>query len=146
MDGRGYLVDEEGRHLVVVPPAEENGAIRDVVEAAIHRRELERKEEEMESWVSIASESFDIQIEAIAEAYELEPATQERVLDILVDGTRTGMQIKMDVGDGRIGVAEARVLGATLKEEIGAAVVAVIGDEATEALWDQMGKDGKGLR
>ena len=74
----------------------------------------------------ISEIGFDLQIAMGAGSYELDSAVQDQVLEILVESTRAGIQLRTDVGEGRMGGAEAKKQGEKLKAETGARVCEIL--------------------
>ena len=124
----------------IMPESED--AIRDVVSQQIEQRDAQKRQERIEKWTNRATERFQDQVSTIAEEYNVDAATQEQVVDALVDSMQQGFAIRKDVSSGELSYKDAKLEGAALKEDTAAAVADMIGEDAAEALWDEMESKG----
>tara|TARA_B110000444_G_C18612388_1_gene488265 strand:- start:86 stop:727 length:642 start_codon:yes stop_codon:yes gene_type:complete len=124
----------------IMPESED--VIRDVVSQQIEQRDAEKRQERIEKWTNRATERFQDQVSTIAEEYNVNAATQEQVVDALVDSMQQGFAIRKDVSSGELSYKDAKLEGAALKEDTAATVADMIGEDAAEALWDEMESEG----
>ncbi len=134
----GRVSQEESDDDVTVIQAE--------IEEAVERKLAERKKDDRAGWMSIAAQRYEMQVSEVGEEYDISIDVQNKVIDILVDGMHAGIAIREDIASGEITYAEAKQEGAALKEETAETVSDLIGEEAAEALWEDMKSGGGGWR
>lgn len=133
-----YRQQQAGASSATPSTPEEQEALVDIIEQTLEERETERKEAEVAQWLSMAQEGLELKVEAVAESYPIPSSTQEDIVDLMVDGMAAGIDLKQRVQEGSLSVRDAKAEGQALREETAAAITELIGEEAAEALWEEM--------
>jgi hypothetical protein len=124
----------------VMPESEE--VIREEVSQQIEQRDAERRQKRIENWTNMATQRYQDQVATIGEEYNVNSATQEQVVDLLVDSMQQGYSLRHEVSSGDLSYKDAKLEGAALKEETAAIVAELMGDDAAEALYADMESEG----
>ena len=104
--GEGSMTEEEAAALVEA-----------TVEDAIERKADERKSAEVEQYMKMAEEGMRVEVEDLADEFELPEATVNQVVDLLVQGLYEGHALREDLKAGNITMREAKEEGEVIKQE-----------------------------
>ena len=77
-------------------------------------------------------------VDTLTESYPLSDEIHAALMDTLLEGVHAGLVIREEVAAGELTMLEARQEGAALHQETQDAVVDLIGQEAADALYDQV--------
>lgn len=110
-------------------------AIADMVEQTLARKEAEKKKLEVNRWFANATEHHQKLLEQVGETHDLPEETLADALDVFIGAWERGAEIKEEVHEGTMNWADAKAEGATLREETGATVTEILGEDAAEDLW-----------
>lgn len=124
----------------IMPESEE--VIREEVSQQIEQRDAERRQKRIENWTNMATQRYQDQVATVGEEYNVNSATQEQVVDALVDSMQQGISLRHEVSSGDLSYKDAKLEGAALKEDTAAIVAELIGDDAAEALYADMESEG----
>jgi hypothetical protein len=113
------------------------------LEALVHRtvakQSKEREAEATAKWLERASIWTEKRVDALVGEGVIDEAVAARVVTVLVNEMHDGADLKRDVQGGRVAEDEGWAQWAILREENDAALVALVGEAATQTLRDEAG-------
>ena len=108
------------------------------IEETVEWELAERKRKERESLMEIIGGKYAKRVDTLTETYPLSDEIHAALMDTLLEGVHAGLVIREEVAAGELTMLEARQEGAALHQETQDAVVDLIGQEAADALYDQV--------
>ena len=108
------------------------------IEETVEWELAERKRKERESLMEIIGGKYAKRVDTLTETYPLSDEIHAALMDTLLEGVHAGLVIREEVAAGELTMLEARQEGAVLHQETEDAVIDLIGQEAADALYDQV--------
>lgn len=131
------LAEQQGEEGVSEATSEQ---IREVLDEEFDRLADERKDREVGQWVEMASQSVSHDVGKIGEDYDIAEATQQEVVDLIVESLWTGVDIRAAIASGDMTVGEAKEQGEVIDQELKDRIVGLIGEDATDDLFERFDK------